>query len=157
MLICLEAIWPSLKRYPNSIPASVGTTSNMLIAYAIFWIRKFGFSVTLTSQSSNPVDPPSPRTVQFPLVMIHPRKMRWLFFVKSVVAVVASFALLGWAVNKAGGGGPIFAQKSTLTGSTKSWAWVAGINIAISGKTTLAINIVSVSNRALDLGFDHTA
>lgn len=81
--------------------------------------------------------------MQFPLVMIHPRKMRWLFFVKSMAAIVAAFALLGWSVNQAGGGGPVFAAKSKLSGSEKSWAYLAGLNIAISGKTTLAINIVS--------------
>ena len=77
--------------------------------------------------------------------MIHPRKMRWLFFVKSMAAIVAAFALLGWAVNQAGGGGPVFSAKSKLSGSEKSWAYLAGLNIAISGKTTLAINIVSCS------------
>jgi hypothetical protein len=38
MLIMLEAIWPSLKKYPNTIPSSVGVTSNRMIAYAVFWI-----------------------------------------------------------------------------------------------------------------------
>jgi NCS1 family nucleobase:cation symporter-1 len=117
MLIMLEAIWPSLKTYPNAIPTHVGVTSNKMIAYFVFWI------------------------LQLPLVMIHPRKMRWLFFVKSVVAIIAAFAILGWAVNTAGGGGPIFTQSSKLTGSARSWAWVAGINVAISGKTTLALNM----------------
>ena len=72
--------------------------------------------------------------------------MRWLFFIKSIAAVIAAFALLGWCINTAGGGGPVFSQKSTLTGSTKSWAWLTGLNIAISGKTTLALNIVSRSD-----------
>lgn len=71
--------------------------------------------------------------------------MRWLFFVKSLFAIIAAFATLGWAVKHAGGGGPIFQQRTALTGSTRSWAWLAGINIAISGKTTLAINIVSLT------------
>ncbi|VDC03209.1 unnamed protein product [Peniophora sp. CBMAI 1063] len=124
MLIMLEAIWPSLKHYPNSIPAHIGITSNKMIAYFVFW------------------------TLQLPLVLIHPRKMRWLFFVKSIAAVIAAFALLGWTVHKAGGGGPVFAQHSKLSGSTKSWAWVAAVNIAISGKTTLAINIPDLTRYA---------
>ncbi|VDC00106.1 unnamed protein product [Peniophora sp. CBMAI 1063] len=37
MLIMLEAIWPSLKHYPNSIPAHIGITSNKMIAYFVFW------------------------------------------------------------------------------------------------------------------------
>lgn len=41
MLIMLEAIWPSLKTYPNALPASAGITSNMMIAYFVFWLSKF--------------------------------------------------------------------------------------------------------------------
>ncbi|KAK4686998.1 nucleobase:cation symporter-1, NCS1 family, partial [Tremellales sp. Uapishka_1] len=124
MLIMLEAIWPSLKTFPNALPASAAVTSNRMIAYFVFWI------------------------LQFPLVMIPPRKMRWLFFIKSLFAVIASFALLGWAVHKAGGAGPIFHKGSTLKGSAKAWAWVASINIAISGKTTLALNMPDLARYA---------
>jgi NCS1 family nucleobase:cation symporter-1 len=77
--------------------------------------------------------------------MIHPRKMRWLFFVKSIAAVVAAFSLLGWAVSNAGGGGPIFSKGPAVSGYQLSWAWISGLNVAIAGKTTLAINIVSCS------------
>jgi NCS1 family nucleobase:cation symporter-1 len=84
-------------------------------------------------------------TVQFPLVMIHPRKMRWLFFIKSMAAIIAAFALLGWSVKTAGGGGPVLAGKTKLSGAALSWAWVGGINIAIAGKTTLALNMVCPS------------
>lgn len=62
--------------------------------------------------------------IQVPLMMIPPRKMRYLFLVKSVVVLIAAFALLGWSINKAGGSGKIFAAGSTLSGSAKSWAWV---------------------------------
>ncbi|KAJ9157648.1 allantoin permease [Pleurostoma richardsiae] len=120
MLIMLEAIWPSLRSYHNSLPASAGIASNMMIAYFVFWI------------------------IQLPLLLIHPSKMRWLFFIKSVCAVVAAFAMLGWAVHT-GGTGPVFAQKATVSGSAKSWAWVMGINVAVSGKTTLALNISDMS------------
>ena len=79
--------------------------------------------------------------------MIHPRKMRWLFFIKSVAAIIAAFTLLGWAVKTAGGGGPIFQQSAKVSGTQLSWAWVSGINIATAGKTTLAINMVGLSLR----------
>lgn len=84
--------------------------------------------------------------------MIHPRKMRWLFFIKSMAAVIAAFALLGWSVKTAGGGGPVLAGRTKLSGSNLSWAWVAGINIAIAGKTTLALNMVSQIWQMLYLG-----
>lgn len=117
MLIMLQSIWPSLKTYPNALPADAGVTSNKMIAYFVFWI------------------------IQLPLVLIHPRKMRWLFFIKSIFAIVAAFAMLGWAVKTAGGSGPVFSKPPAVSGSKLSWAWVAGINVAISGKTTLALNM----------------
>lgn len=73
--------------------------------------------------------------------MIHPSKMRWLFLVKSIAAIIAAFAMLGWAVHTAGAG-PLFSQPATVSGNARSWAWVMGINVAVSGKTTLALNIV---------------
>lgn len=80
--------------------------------------------------------------VQFPLLLINPRKMKWLFLTKSVCAVIAAFSMLGWAV-KTGGVGPIFSQPPSVSGNAKSWAWVMSINVAVSGKTTLALNIAS--------------
>lgn len=116
MLIMLEAIWPSLKTYHNAIPTSAGIASNKMIAYFVFW------------------------TLQFPLVMIHPSKLRYLFLVKSVCATIAAFSLLGWAV-KTGGTGPVFSQTSSIHGSTKSWAYLYGVNVVVSSRTTLALNI----------------
>ncbi|KAI1339853.1 permease for cytosine/purines, uracil, thiamine, allantoin-domain-containing protein [Xylariaceae sp. FL0016] len=123
MLIMLRATWPSLADYPNALPGSAGVASNKLIAYFVFWI------------------------LQFPLLLIHPRRLRWLFLFKSVCAVTAAFAMLGWAVST-GGSGPVFEQTTKLSGSAKSWAYVAGVNVAISGKTTLAINISDLSRYA---------
>ncbi|KAK7757439.1 hypothetical protein SLS62_000454 [Diatrype stigma] len=123
MQIMLRAIWPSFSNYPNSLPASAGVTSSKLIAYFVFW------------------------ALQFPLLLIHPRKMRWLFFVKSVCVIAAAFGLLGWAVH-AGGPGPVFSQTSQLQGAAKGWAYLSGINIAISGKTTLAINMPDLTRYA---------
>jgi cytosine/uracil/thiamine/allantoin permease len=61
-----------------------------------------------------------------------------------MAAIIAAFALLGWSVKNAGGGGPVLKAKTQLTGSALSWAWVGGINIAIAGKTTLALNMVGL-------------
>lgn len=73
--------------------------------------------------------------------MIHPSKLRYLFLVKSVCATIAAFSLLGWAV-KTGGTGPVFSQTSSIHGSTKSWAYLYGVNVVVSSRTTLALNIV---------------
>ncbi|KAH8775320.1 ncs1 allantoate transporter [Diaporthe sp. PMI_573] len=116
MLIMLESIWPSLREFPNNLALSSRIQSNKLIAYFVFWM------------------------FQFPLLLINPRKMKWLFLIKSVCAVVAAFVMLGWAV-KTDGVGPIFSQRASVSGNVRSWAWVMSINLAVSGKTTLALNI----------------
>lgn len=140
VLIMLEAIWPNFRTYPNSLASSSGIASNKMIAYFVFWSCKSAHYCHLHSALTT--DKMSTLSVQFPLLLIHPRKMRWLFFVKSICAIVAAFAMLGWAV-KTGGANPIFSQPSSLSGSAKSWAWMYSINVAVSGKTTLALNIVS--------------
>ncbi|KAL2275085.1 hypothetical protein FJTKL_02536 [Diaporthe vaccinii] len=116
MLIMLESIWPSLRELPNTLAVSSSISSNKMIAYFVFWI------------------------FQFPLLLINPRKMKWLFLIKSVCAVVAAFAMLGWGL-KTGGVGPVFSQPARVSGNAKRWAWIMSINVAVSGKTTLALNI----------------
>ncbi|ODN79702.1 hypothetical protein L202_03627 [Cryptococcus amylolentus CBS 6039] len=122
--IMIGAIWPSFLNIPNHIPTSVGITSGLMVAFLIGWL------------------------IQFPLLMIHPRNMRWLFFVKSVMAVGGTLAMVGWGVTKAGGGGPVFAQKGTLEGQTLAMAYVAGIVLTTNSRLTLAINIPDMSRYA---------
>ncbi|KAL7417227.1 allantoin permease [Mrakia frigida] len=122
--IMLSSIWPSFKTMPNHLPLSAGITSSGMVAYFVFWC------------------------IQLPLLMIPPRKMRYLFMFKSFIVIIAAFAMLGWSIKKAGGSGPIFATASSLTGTKKAWAWVSILNAAISGKTTLAINNPDLSRYA---------
>ncbi|RYP53583.1 hypothetical protein DL768_001447 [Monosporascus sp. mg162] len=77
----------------------------------------------------------------------HPRKMRWLFFIKSICVIVAAFALLGWAM-WIGGPGPNFSQPSKLKGRVKSWGHLSAINVAVSDKTTLVINMPDLTRYA---------
>jgi nucleobase:cation symporter-1, NCS1 family len=73
--------------------------------------------------------------------------MHWVFLVKSVCAIAAAFAMFGWAV-RSGGTGPIFNQASAVQGTAKSLACLAAVNVAISGKTTLAINMPDLTRYA---------
>lgn len=78
--------------------------------------------------------------------------MRPLFLIKPLCVVTATFALLDWAVHAAGGAGPVFAQSTdALAGAgsqKKAWAYVAGVNVAISDKTTLALNMPDLTRYA---------
>uniref|UniRef100_A0A0W0G5X7 Ncs1 allantoate transporter n=1 Tax=Moniliophthora roreri TaxID=221103 RepID=A0A0W0G5X7_MONRR len=119
--VMLSAIWPSFRALPNHIPEHIGITTSGMIAYIVAW------------------------TIQFPFLIIPPVRMRYLFLIKSLVMTIATFVILGWSVNRAGGGGPIFSQRATLTGTEKSWAWMFCINAAMSSKTTLAASISDFS------------
>ncbi|WVQ83255.1 hypothetical protein IAT38_005394 [Cryptococcus sp. DSM 104549] len=122
--IMIGAIWPSFLNIQNHIPTKVGISSGLLISFTIGWI------------------------IQFPLLMIHPSKMRWLFFIKSVLAVTGTLAMVGWGVHTAGGGGPVFAQRGTLKGQELAMAYISGICLTTNSRLTLAINIPDMSRYA---------
>uniref|UniRef100_A0A0W0F6M6 Putative allantoin permease n=1 Tax=Moniliophthora roreri TaxID=221103 RepID=A0A0W0F6M6_MONRR len=119
--VMLSSIWPSFRTLPNHLPSHIGITTSGMIAYAVAWI------------------------VQLPFLIIPPVRMRYLFVIKSSVMTIATFVMLGWSVNRAGGGGPIFSQRATLTGAERAWAWMYCINAAMSSKTTIAASISDFS------------
>ncbi|KAG8827743.1 hypothetical protein FRC19_000752 [Serendipita sp. 401] len=112
----LKAIWPSTARIPNHLPESANITTTGLMCYFLFWL------------------------IQFPCLLISPQKVRWLFIAKAVIVPPAFLAMMGWAFATTGGG-EIFAQKGTLSGSKLGWAWLAALNSTLGNFSTLAVNI----------------
>lgn len=55
---CIRAIWPSYLDIPNHLPASAGITSQQLLSHFLFW------------------------SIQFPILLIPPHKLRWFFVFK---------------------------------------------------------------------------
>ncbi|KAI5479092.1 hypothetical protein MNV49_004091 [Pseudohyphozyma bogoriensis] len=123
--VMLGAIWPSFSKLPNEIPASQGVTSQQMIAYFVFWV------------------------VQFPLLFVHPTKLRPLFLVKIILVPISAFAILGWCVHQAhqlpGGMGTLLKAGPTAKGSAFDAAWVYCMNSVVSGYATLAVNIPDFS------------
>ncbi|KAI1823289.1 NCS1 nucleoside transporter [Xylaria intraflava] len=115
--IMLRSWAPSYNDIPNHLPESAGITTQGFISFFLFWL------------------------IQFPLLLIHPTKLKPLFWVKLIVAPITSLALLGWAVHKAGGGGQIFAQKATVSGSEYSFLWLSSMSSVIGVWATLSVNI----------------
>ncbi|OAR05657.1 hypothetical protein LLEC1_04914 [Akanthomyces lecanii] len=113
----IRAIWPSFGTYPNSIPQSVGVTSQQLIAYFVFW------------------------AVQFPLLLIHPQKLKHLFTVKVVACTATIVGMVIWTCQQAGGGGDIWDQKPTTTGSKKAWLTIWALNSCTASWSTVGVNI----------------
>ncbi|KAJ7860606.1 hypothetical protein B0H14DRAFT_3134829 [Mycena olivaceomarginata] len=61
---------------------------------------------------------------------------------RNVSRFVSSFSVsVGWAVGRAHGFGPLFAQKTDVHGSPVALVFISGVSSAIAGETTLALNI----------------
>ncbi|KAL2890420.1 NCS1 nucleoside transporter family [Ceratocystis lukuohia] len=119
--IMLEAIWPSYANIKNHLPDDAGMTTKGMISYFLFWV------------------------VQMPMLLIPPRKLKWLFITKMVVAPIVALATLGWCVNKAGGTGNIFDQKASVSGSTKAYLWLSCMTSITGSWSTMACNIADFS------------
>ncbi|KAI0100008.1 permease for cytosine/purines, uracil, thiamine, allantoin-domain-containing protein [Hypoxylon sp. NC0597] len=115
--IMLRAWAPSYNDIPNHLHESAGITTQGMISYFLFWI------------------------IQLPLLLIHPTKLRPLFWVKLIAAPVAAIAMMGWCVNKAGGGGDIFALRATTSGPEYAWLWLSCMSSVTGNWSTLAVNI----------------
>jgi NCS1 family nucleobase:cation symporter-1 len=114
--VMIGAIWPSFLRLHNDIPESQGIATNTMISFFIFWL------------------------IQIPFLYMHPNNLRWLFMVKSVVVPIAFIAILIWAFVATDGGGKIWHQKATLTGSAYSWAFLSSLTSVIGNYATLSVN-----------------
>ena len=110
----LKALFPSFADIPNRLGSDI--SSRQLLCYFIFWV------------------------VQLPFLFISPQSLRWLFLAKAIIVPPALFAMLGWAFATTGGGA-IFQQKGTLSGSQLVWTWLGALNSTLGTITTLAVNI----------------
>ncbi|KAI1333923.1 NCS1 nucleoside transporter [Xylariaceae sp. FL0016] len=115
--IMLRAWAPSYNDIPNQLPASAGITTQGMVSYFLFWI------------------------IQLPLLLIHPTKLKPLFWIKLIAAPVAALATLGWSIHKAGGSGDIFALKASVGGPSYAWLWLSCMSSVTGTWSTLAVNI----------------
>ena len=105
----IRAIWPSYLNIPNTIPASVGITTQQMCSHVLFWC------------------------LQFPFLLIPPHKLRWFFVFKTVVVMTTSVAVVIALCIQAGGAGDIWVQKPTVSGSTKSWLILSSMSSITGG------------------------
>ncbi|KAJ7042474.1 NCS1 nucleoside transporter family [Mycena alexandri] len=115
--VMLRAIFPSFKSFKNHLPPSAHVTSSELLCFFIFFI------------------------IQLPLLFVHISKLRHLFMLKVIIMPIFGFALFGWAVGTAHGFGPIFSQKTRVSGSPVAVVFFSAMTSAIAPKATLALNI----------------
>ncbi|KAI4212622.1 MAG: hypothetical protein LQ351_004694 [Letrouitia transgressa] len=123
---CIEAIWPSFKRFPNHLSPDAGITSAGLLCFFIYWI------------------------FQTMLALMPIQKLRILFLVKGVVVPPTFLALFLWGVIVTHGGGPLVTGKVKLTSSYMNTAYssLTGLNAIIGLFSSMAVNIFSKNNLA---------
>ncbi|KAK3632551.1 hypothetical protein LTR56_016294 [Elasticomyces elasticus] len=113
----IRAIWPSYRTLPNRIPLSVGITTQDMVSYLVVWL------------------------IQFPLLMIPPHKLKWLFLIKLVMMMATIVGMLAWICTRAGGSGDIWEQKPAVSGSQRSWLIVWALNSCTASWSTVGVNI----------------
>jgi NCS1 family nucleobase:cation symporter-1 len=125
----IASIWPSYMNIKDTIGyEKQGISTNGMISYFIFWI------------------------VQLPLLLIPPTRLKYLFWIKLIAAPITAIATLGWCVHKAGGGGALFDQKPTVSGSTYAYLWLSCMSSVTGSWATLACNIPDFSRYAKGAG-----
>lgn len=124
----IRAIWPSYLDIPNHIPESVGITTQQMVSHLVFW------------------------TLQFPILLIPPHKLKWFFVAKCgmlcrlrklmpvtyandllVLVMVTSVAVVITMTRKAGGTGDIWNQPYQVSGSTRSWLILSSLSSITGG------------------------
>jgi nucleobase:cation symporter-1, NCS1 family len=114
---CIRAIWPSYLDIPNHIPASVGITTQQMISHCLFW------------------------SIQFPILLTPPHKLKWFFWFKAIVVIIVSVATVIAMTMKAGGTGDIWNQDYKIHGAKRSWAIMSCMMSVTGGWATMATNV----------------
>ncbi|KAF2770533.1 NCS1 nucleoside transporter family [Teratosphaeria nubilosa] len=115
----LVAIWPSFVTMRNRLPVSANITSQMMIAYIVYFL------------------------IVLPFHVVHPRRLRLFFDAKVILCLPAMFGMLIWACRLEGNAlrTPLMLRGSTVSGSAYSWAFLQGLNAMLGSYGTMAVNI----------------
>ena len=92
-------------------------------------------------------------TAQLPFLLVSPQRIRYLFLVKSILVPAAWLAIFIWSVTRVPTSVSLEPDRTTLSGSRLSWAWLSALNTAIAGYCTLSVNIpdFTVSDHTLGM------
>ncbi|EIN05896.1 NCS1 nucleoside transporter family [Punctularia strigosozonata HHB-11173 SS5] len=143
----LKAIWPSLAHLHNDLPAGANiTTSGTFLICGSFVLSQ------ISSWQTGMMCYFLYWLIQFPLMLVSPQKIRYLFTAKGIIVPCAWLAMLIWSFIKVPSESSegLFAQRSSLHGSKLSWAWLSALNSALGIYSTLAVNIPDFTRYAKD-------
>lgn len=80
-------------------------------------------------------------SIQFPVLLIPPHKLRWFFVFKSVIVITAATGTVIGMTQLANGAGEIWDQQPSVSGSTKAWLIVSSMSSMTGGWATMATNV----------------
>ncbi|WVQ81583.1 hypothetical protein IAT38_003707 [Cryptococcus sp. DSM 104549] len=114
--IFLHAIFPSIARLPNHMPASSALSSANMIGFFIFWV--------LTASA----------------LFLSIPKWRILIHIKLVAYVLSCVGMIALALHTSGGVGDTLTAKAKVSGSTRAWLIVRFTLLSAAGCSTFASN-----------------
>lgn len=118
--VCLRAIWPSIDKMRNTIPASTGMNLPQFVGFIVYFV------------------------IQFPALFLSPKKLRYLVYVGSTAGFLVQFVLVIWACSTMGraGFGDIIANHTTASnGSHFAWMCVYSVTATISSITSGTVSV----------------
>ncbi|EFR04304.1 allantoin permease [Nannizzia gypsea CBS 118893] len=117
--VCIRAIWPSIDRIPNTIPASTGMTLPMFVGFIIFSL------------------------IQIPFLILGPGRLRYMLHVGAIGGFICQLVLVSWAGGTKGsqGFGEILDSTNKLSGSNAGWMFLLGIGSTMSSITAGTLSI----------------
>ncbi|CAM1505876.1 Fc.00g115130.m01.CDS01 [Cosmosporella sp. VM-42] len=118
--VCLRAIWPSIDRVHNTIPASTGMNLPQFIGFIVYFI------------------------IQLPFLWLSPRRLRYLVYAGSLGGFLVQLILCVWAcstMGSAGFGTIITTTKNALPSSQLAWMCVYSISVTISSITSGTVSV----------------
>lgn len=117
--VCLRAMWPSIDHIHNTIPASTGMTLPQFVGFIVFYV------------------------VQFPLLFLSARNLRYLTYLGSAAGLIVEFVLTVWACSTMGsaGFGTVLSGKSMLSSGTVGWMFVYAITATMSSITSGTLSV----------------
>ncbi|CVL06975.1 related to uracil permease [Fusarium mangiferae] len=117
----------------NHLPASAGITSRDLLAFFLFWI------------------------LEMPFLVVHPRKIKFLFAAESIICPLACIGVFSWCVSYGGGiRMNSLASTTEAKGGALGWAMLNGINSCLGVTSALLVNqpdLTRYTRRPKDAGW----
>lgn len=118
--VCLRAIWPSIDKIHNTIPASTGMTLPQFVGFIVYFI------------------------IQLPFLFLSPKNLRYLVYVGSALGFLVQLVLCIWACatrGPAGFGTIITTTSNPLPSSMLAWMCVYSLSATVSSITSGTVSV----------------